>query len=141
MLAETLVTQRSPCYSAVSASSINPLPDCYNFRHFATPLPHSQDQYFTSLAGRTLYQAALLETNTSLLLRFTACIQGVSQCLMKLNNKQRQVVIFLLLLVKLLSHFPFVSFSFISICILSLLSFSILPLLAFLISTSLFILF
>ena len=32
--AETPVTQRSPCYSAVSASLTNPLPDCSNYSQF-----------------------------------------------------------------------------------------------------------
>ena len=34
MLAETLVTQRSTCYSAVSALLTNSLPDCYNYSPF-----------------------------------------------------------------------------------------------------------
>ena len=45
---ETPVTQRSPCYSAVSALLMNPLPDRSNYSplchtHYLTP-----DQYFTS---------------------------------------------------------------------------------------------
>ena len=56
--------------------------------------------------------------------------------LRKLNNKQRKVVM-LLLLFKLSSQVPFVSFFFLSISILSLLSFSIFFLLPFLISLSL----
>ena len=34
MLAETPVAQRNPCYSAVSASLMNPLPDCSNYSPF-----------------------------------------------------------------------------------------------------------
>ena len=34
MLAETPVTQHSPCYSAVSASLTNPLPDGFNYSPF-----------------------------------------------------------------------------------------------------------
>ena len=34
MLAETPVTQRSTCYSAVSASLTNPLPNCSNYLPF-----------------------------------------------------------------------------------------------------------
>ena len=38
------MTQRSPCYSAVSSSLTNPLPDCSNY----SPLPHAlPHQYFT----------------------------------------------------------------------------------------------
>ena len=37
VLAETLVTQHSPCYSAVSASLTNPLPGCSNY----SPLCHT----------------------------------------------------------------------------------------------------
>ena len=51
VLAKTLVTHRSPCYSAVSALLINPLPDRSNY----SPLCHTHyqipDQSFTSLFG------------------------------------------------------------------------------------------
>ena len=36
--AETLVTQHSPCYSAVSASLVNPSPDCSNYSPFCHTL-------------------------------------------------------------------------------------------------------
>ena len=140
----TPVTQHSPCYSAVSALLMNPLPDCSN-RHFATLITSffaGSILHFTSLAGPTLYQAAPLETNTSLLQHFTAestwelmSLEVYCSALRKLNNKQRQVVMFLLF--KLSSQLPFVSFSFLSISVLSLLPFSILSLLPFLISPSL----
>ena len=95
MLAETPVTQHSPCYSAVSASLMNPLPDCSNYSPFCHThhLTLWPDQYFTSLAGQTLYQAAPLENNTSLLQRFTriwnSCLRrSTCSALRKLNNKQ-----------------------------------------------------
>ena len=126
MLAKTPVTQRSPCYSAVSALLMNPLPDRSNYSplyhtHYLTP-----DQYFIVSSGQTLYQAASwrLILQSSLLQRFTAESSRELSALRKLNNKQRQVSMFLL---KFLIHFPFVSFLFISI--LSLLPFSILSLL------------
>ena len=111
MLAETPVTQRSPCYSAVSALLTNLLPDCSNYSpfyhtHYLTP-----DQYFSLVSsGQTLYQAAPLETNASLLLCFTVESSWNSGEMRKLNNKQRQVSMFLILLFKLLPQFPFVSF-------------------------------
>ena len=138
MLAETPVSQCSPCYSAVSSLLMNPLPDysplCYT--HY---LIHQINTSLVSLE-QTLYQAAPLETNTSLLSALLHNLVGNSclrRTLRKLNNKQRQVVMFLLILFKLSSQFPFVSFSFLSISILSLLPFSILSLLPFLISPSL----
>ena len=125
MLAKTLVTQRSSCYSAVSALLMNPLPDRSNYSplchtHYLTP-----DQYFIVSSGQTLYQAASwrLILQSSLLQRFTAESSRELSALRKLNNK-RQVSMFLL---KFLIQFPFVSF--LSISILSLLPFSILSLL------------
>ena len=124
-LAKTLVTQRSPCYSAVSASLMNPLPDRSNYSplchtHYLTP-----DQYFIVSSGQTLYQAASwrLILQCSLLQCFTAESSRELCALRKLDNK-RQVSMFLL---KFLIQFPFVSF--LSISILSLLPFSILSLL------------
>ena len=51
MLSKTPVTQRSPCYSAVSALLRNPLPDRSNYSPLLPhPLPHSGSiLYFTSL--------------------------------------------------------------------------------------------
>ena len=73
MLAETPVTQRSSCYSAVSSSLTNPLPDCSNY----SPFCHTHYLILrinTSLvsSGQTSFQATPLDTNTSLLQRFTA---------------------------------------------------------------------
>ena len=128
MLVKTPVTQLSPCYSAVSALFINPLPDRSNYSplchtHYLTP-----DKYFTSLFSQTLYQAASwrLILQSSILQRFTAESSRELSALRRLNNKQRQVSMFLILL-KLLTQFPFVSF--LSIAILSLLPFSIFSLL------------
>ena len=52
---KTPVTQRSPCYSAVSALLMNPLPDRSNY----SPLCHTHYLTHTSLvsSGETLYQA------------------------------------------------------------------------------------
>ena len=94
MLAETPVTQHSPCYSVVSASLMNPLLDCSKYSpfchtHYLIPADHQ----YTSVAGQTFYQAALLETNTSLLQRFTAessqeliSSEKYHSALRKLNN-------------------------------------------------------
>ena len=61
VLAETPVTQRSSCYSAVSATLMNPLPDCSNYSpFFHNHYTSLSNQYFTILAGQTLYQTALL---------------------------------------------------------------------------------
>ena len=105
---------------------MNPLPDRSNY----SPLSHTH--YLTP--GSILHSffrpdplpSRELETNT---LKFTAAAlycrsSRELSALRKLNNKQRQVSMFLL---KFLIHFPFVSF--LSISILSLLPFSILSLL------------
>ena len=112
--------------------------------HFTTPITSSLDQYFTSLVCQTLYQATSLENNTLLLQHFIAessrdlmCSEEYCSALRKLNNKQKQVVMFLLLLFKLSSQLHVVSFSFLSISILSLLPFANLSLLPFLVSPSL----
>ena len=93
MLAETPVTQCSPCYSAVSASLTNPLSDCSNY----SPFCHILRIY--TLAGQTLYQTNPLET----VQRYTAessqelmSSEEYRSALRKLN-KQKQVVMFLLL--------------------------------------------
>ena len=107
---KTPVTQRIPCYSAVSALLINPLPEHSNY----LPLCHTHylmrdDQYFTSLfrsdplPSRVILQSSLLQ-------RFTTESSQELCALRKLNNKQRQVSMFLILLYKLLTQFPFVSF-------------------------------
>ena len=122
---ETPVTQRSPCYSAVSASY--PLPDCSNYSplchtHYLTPGIN------TSLVSsdQTLYQAASwrLILQSSMLQCFTTEFNRELSALRKLNNKQRQVSMFLILLFKLLTQLPFVSFLF-SLLPLSILSFNL----------------
>ena len=108
----------APCYSAVSALLMNPLPDRSNY----SPLCHTHylapDQYFTSLFRPDPLSSRELETNNSMLQRFTAESSRELSALRKLNNKQRQVSIFLIF--KLLTRLRFVSFLF------SLLPFSIL---------------
>ena len=125
MLVKSPVTQRSPCYSAVSALLMNPLPDHSNYlplchTHYLTP-----DHTSLVSSGQTLYQAASwrLILQSSMLQRFTAESSRELSALRKLNNKQRHVSIFLILLFKLFTQVPFVSFLF------SLLPFSILSLL------------
>ena len=101
---KTPVTQRSPCYSAVSALLINRLPDRSNY----SPLCHTHcltlDQYFTSL-----FRPDPLPT-----FKVHCCSTAESSrelsALRKLNNKQRQVSMFLILLFKLLTQLPLVSF-------------------------------
>ena len=74
MLAETPVTQRSPCYSAVCSSLTNPLPDCSNYLPFC-PTHYLILRTNTSLvsSGQTIYQAAPLETI------FHCCSQNLSR--------------------------------------------------------------
>ena len=106
VLAKTLVTQRSPCYYAVSA--LWPLPDRSNYSplchtHYLTP-----GWINTSLvsSGQTLYQAASwrLILRSSMLQRFTAESSRELRALRKLSNKQRQVSMFFILPFKLLTH-------------------------------------
>ena len=112
---KTPVTQRSPCYSAESALLMNPLTDHSNY----SPLCHTHYltlRINTSLvsSGQTLYQAASWRVilQSSMLQRFTAESSRELSALRKLNNKQRQVSMFLILLFKLLTQLPFVSFLF-----------------------------
>ena len=123
------MTQRSPCYP--------PLPDCSNYlsfcrTHYLTHYLILQINTTLLSSGQTFYQGAPADS-----------IYFALYCIMrKLNNKKRQVMMFLLLF-NLSSHFPFVSssflsksiflsalsFSFLSISILSMLPFSVLSLL------------
>ena len=110
---KTPVTQRSPCYSAVSALLINPLPDRSNYSPLChTPHYLTLDQYFSSLQARpfTKPRAEGLILQSSMLQRFTAESSRELRALR--NNKQRQVSMFLILLFKLLTQLPFVSFLF-----------------------------
>ena len=95
---KTPVTQHSPCYSAVSALLMNPLPDRSNY----SPLYHTH--YLTPGSIRHSFfrldplPSRELETNTSKLnaAAFTAESSWELSALRKLNNKQRQVSMFLL---------------------------------------------
>ena len=120
--AKTAVTQRSPCYSVVATLLTNSLPD----RSKYLPLCHTHYQYFTGRFRLDPLPSRELETNVilpnSLLQCFTAESSRELSALRKLNN--RQVSMFLILLFKFLTQFPFVSIS-----ILSLLPFTILSLL------------
>ena len=92
----------------------NPLPDCSNYLQFCH-IHFLILRINTSLPRPSPFTAPL-ETNTSLLQRFTAESSRELMSLItlrKLNNK-RQVVMFLLLF-KLSSQLPFLSFSFLSI--------------------------
>ena len=128
--AETPVTQCSPCYSAVSSSLTNPLPDCSNYSPFCHTHYLTLDQYFTSLFRPDPLPATPLETNTSLLQRYTAESSrelGRNACLEEAEQQAEASVAVPYPLFKLLTQFPFISF--LSISILSLLPFSILSLL------------
>ena len=138
MLAETPVTQRNPYYLQYSASLTVLLPDSSNY------LPFSHTQYLILRINASLLSRARPFTKPSLLQRFTAesslelmSLEEYRSALRKLNNKQRQVVMFLLLLFKLSSQLPFPSFSFLSNCSLSqsslfsLFSFSLHPFFVF----------
>ena len=103
---KTPVTQRSPCYSAVSALLMNPLPDRSNY----SPLCHTH--YLTPdlvSSGQTLYQVVSwrLILQSSMLQRFTANSRRELSALKLLNNKQRKVSMFLMFLFKLLTQLPF----------------------------------
>ena len=125
---KTPVTQRSPYYYAVSALLMNHLPDRSNY----SPLCHTLYltlRINTSLvtSGQTHYQAVSwrLIHQSSMLQCCNAESSRDLSALRKLNNKQRQVSMFLSLLFKLLTQQPIVSVLF------SLLPFSILSLLPF----------
>ena len=126
---KTPVTQRRPCYSAISALLTNPYQIVQINRYFATPSTSLWINISLVSSGQTLYQAA----SWRLILKVQCCsalLQNLSRelsALRKLKNKQRQGSMFLILLFKLLTQFPFVSI--LSIYILSLLPFSILSLL------------
>ena len=69
--------------------------------------------------GGAVITANTVILQSSLLQRFTAESSRELSALRKLNTKQRQLSLFLILLFKLLTQFPFVSFLSISICSLS----------------------
>ena len=127
MLAETPVTQRSPCYYAVSASLTIPLPDYSIIHHFAAPTASFLIQINTSLVSRARSFTKLLRWRLilhccSALLQNLVRNSGVTQCLEEAEEQAEasgdvpppplQVVI---------------SVPFCLISILSLLPFTILP--------------
>ena len=119
VLEEYPVSQHSPCYSAVSSSLANSLPDCSNYSPFATLTTLLSGRINTSLVSSGQTKPLRWRIFTSLLQRFTAessreLMSSEEYCsaLRKLNNKQRQVVMFLLLLLfKLSSQFTIPSLS------------------------------
>ena len=88
---KTLVTQRSPCYSAVSALLTNPLPNHSNYSPLL-PHPYLALGINTSIvsSGRTLYQAAPMETRLhccSALLQNLVGSSGETQCLEEVEQQ------------------------------------------------------
>ena len=127
MLAKTPVTQHSPCYSAVSALLMKPLPDLSNY----SPLCHThylilwintslvlKCRPFTKPLRSSLLQHFTTEPSQELMPLEVYC-----SAMKELTNKQRQVVSPPL---QIVISTPFCLFLFISI--LSLLLFSILSL-------------
>ena len=128
MLAETPVTQRSPCYSAVSSSLTNPLPVIC---HLATPT--TSLRIITSLvfSGQTFYQPLrwrLILHCCSALLQNLVGKSGETRCLEEDEQHAEASVDVPYPLLQIVNLVPFLSIS-----ILSLLPFSILSLLSLLI--------
>ena len=95
---KTPVTQRSPCYSDYQIILI--------IRHFATPTTSLRINTSLVSSGQTLYQGASWRlTLSAMLQRFTAESSRELSALRKLNNK-RQVSMFHILLIKLLTQLP-----------------------------------
>ena len=121
-------------WSLLFCSLIDPLPDCSNYSSFCHThyLTLQSDQYFTSLYGPDyLPRRSLLQCFTAESSREIMSSEECHSALRNLNNKQRQVVMFLLLLFKLSSQFLFVSFLYIyplSAPLISLFSLSSFPL-------------
>ena len=112
MLAETLVTQCNPCYSAVSASLTNPLPDRSNY----SPFCHTH-YFILRIINTSLLQCFTAESSRELM-----SSEEYRSALRKLSNKQRQMAMFLLL-----SKYPNSLFSPLSAQFLNPLSFLISP--------------
>ena len=132
MLAKTPVTQRSPCYSAVSALLRNPLPDRSNYSPLLThPLPHS-GQYFTSLFRpepftKPLRWRLIIHHCCSALLQNLVGNSGKMQCLEEAEQQAEASVDVPYPPLQIVNSVPFCLF--LSISILSLLALSILSLL------------
>ena len=108
---------------------MNTLPDSSNYSplcrtHYLTP-----DQYFIVSSCQTLYQATSwrLILQSSLLERFTAVSSQELSAVRKLNNMQRQVSMFLLKFLTLLSLFSLSLSSLYSLSQSSLFSLSPIP--------------
>ena len=115
------MAQHSPCYSAVTSSLTNPLSDCSNYSPFCHTHYLTPDQYFTSLFGPDPLPTALpwiiiLHCCSALLQNLV----GNSGEMRTLNNKQRQVLMFLILLFKLSVLFSFLPISFLSLLLFSI---------------------
>ena len=87
-------------------------PDRFNYSPLATPTTSLRINTSLVSSGQTLYQAAswrlIIQSSMAMLHRIT---EESSRELSALrNNKQRQVSMFLILLFKLLTQLPFVSF-------------------------------
>ena len=125
MLAKTPVIQCSPCYSAISALSTNPLPDCSNYLPLLShPLPHSGSILHLSLRARPFTKPLswrLIFHCCSALLQSLVGNSGETQCLEEAEQQAEASVDAPLQIVN--------SVSFLSISILSVLTFSILSLL------------
>ena len=116
MLVETAVTQRSPSYSAVSDSLVNPLPDYSNYSPF----------YHTHYL--------ILQINTSLLQRFTAessrdlmSLWIISQCLVEAEQQAEASGDVPPLQIDISTTFCLFLFSLLPFSIISLLPFLISP--------------
>ena len=131
MLAETPVVQHIPCYSAVSSSLMNHLPDHSNYSPFCHTYYFTPNQYYSSLFGldRLPSRSAGHKyfTSAALYCRIKSGNSGETQCLEEAEKQPEASVDVLFPPFQIVTHFPFVSL--LSISILSLLPFSILPLL------------
>ena len=136
---KTPVTQRSPCYYAVSALLMNPLPDRSNYMplchtHYLTP-----DQYFTSLFRPDPLPSHELETYTS---KFNAAalycrIKSITQCLEEAEQQAEASVDVPYPPLQIVNSAPFCLFSLLSAPFLNPLSSPSLPSLLFLLINSL----
>ena len=115
------VTQRSPCYSAVSALLTNRLPDRSNYSPL---LPHpylTRDQYINN-SGQTLYQAAPMETILhccSTLLQNLVGSSGETQCLEEAEQQAEASVDVPYPPLQIVSFMSLFSLSLSSLCSLS----------------------
>ena len=122
---KTPVTQRSPCYSAVSALLMNPLPDRSNYliiRHFChTHTSHGINTSIVS-SGQTLYQAAPMEIILhccSALLQNLVGSSGETQCLEEAEQQAQASVDVPYSPLQIVSFMSLFSLSLSSLCSLS----------------------